>query len=61
MIGVELNIKGKEIVEKCLERGLLINCTHESVLRLMPALNVTKRQVDTAMKILEGVFHDCAN
>jgi acetylornithine/N-succinyldiaminopimelate aminotransferase len=58
MVGVELNRKGKDIVEKCLEKGLLINCTHETVLRLMPALNVTKRQIDTAIHILDKVFQE---
>lgn len=58
MIGIELNIKGKEIVEKCLQHSLLINCTHDTVLRLMPALNVTKRQVDCAMRVLEKVLRE---
>ncbi|MBI5872540.1 MAG: aspartate aminotransferase family protein [Candidatus Omnitrophica bacterium] len=56
MVGIELNIKGKEIVEECAKRGLLINCTHDYVLRLMPALNVTKRQIDAAVRILDGVL-----
>jgi acetylornithine/N-succinyldiaminopimelate aminotransferase len=56
MIGIELNIKGKEVVENCAKRGLLINCTHDTVLRLMPSLNVTKRQVDTAVRILDNVL-----
>ena len=53
MAGVELNIPGKAIVEKCIEKGLLINCTHDTVLRLMPALNVTKKEIDKAISILE--------
>jgi acetylornithine/N-succinyldiaminopimelate aminotransferase len=56
MIGIELTIKGKEVVAECLKQGLLINCTHDSVLRLMPALNVTKRQADSALRILEMVL-----
>ncbi|MEK6727718.1 MAG: aspartate aminotransferase family protein, partial [Candidatus Omnitrophota bacterium] len=48
MAGVELNMQGKAIVEKCIEKGLLINCTHDTVLRLMPALNVTKKDIDKA-------------
>jgi acetylornithine/N-succinyldiaminopimelate aminotransferase len=56
MIGVELSIKGKPVVDACLEKGLLINCTHETVLRLMPALSVSKNQVDTACKILDEVL-----
>ena len=53
MAGVELNIEGKAIVEKCIEKGLLINCTHDKVLRLMPALNITKKEVDKAVGILD--------
>jgi len=56
MVGIELNIEGKAIVEKCIEKGLLINCTHDKVLRLMPALNITKKEIDKAIGILDGVM-----
>lgn len=56
MLGVELTIPGKEIVEECIKDGLLINCTHDKVLRLMPALNVTKKQADKAVGILDRVM-----
>jgi acetylornithine/N-succinyldiaminopimelate aminotransferase len=56
MAGMELNIEGKAIVEKCIENGLLINCTHDKVLRLMPALNVTKKEIDKAVGILDNVL-----
>ncbi|UCD54796.1 MAG: aspartate aminotransferase family protein [Candidatus Omnitrophota bacterium] len=51
-IGVELNIDGEQIYEKCLEKGLLINCTQKNVLRIMPPLTVTKTQIDKALIIL---------
>lgn len=56
MLGVELNIPGKQIVEAAMKQGLLINCTHDQVLRLMPALNVTKKEIDQAVSILKGVL-----
>ncbi|MFH0762702.1 MAG: aspartate aminotransferase family protein [Candidatus Omnitrophota bacterium] len=56
MIGIELNIAGAPVVEKCLQRGLLINCTHDKVLRIMPALNVSKKEIDKAMGILNDVI-----
>ena len=56
MVGVELNGEGKTIVQNCMEMGLLINCTHGNVLRLMPALNVNKKQIDKAMSILESAL-----
>lgn len=56
MAGIELNIEGKAIVEKCIEKGLLINCTHDKVLRIMPALNVTKKEIDKGITILNEVI-----
>ncbi len=56
MIGVELTIPGKDIYEKCLEKGLIINCTSENVLRLMPALNITKSQIDEGLQIIDEVM-----
>ncbi len=56
MIGIELNIEGKAIYEECLNQGLIINCTQEKILRIMPALNVTRKQANKALYILEKVF-----
>lgn len=56
MCGVELDIPGKCFVEDCLNAGLLINCTHEKVLRIMPALNVNISQINKALSILEAAF-----
>ena len=56
MLGVELNISGKPIVQAAYARGLLINCTHDKVLRLMPALNVTKKEIDQAIDILRSIL-----
>ncbi len=61
MAGVELSIEGKTIVEKCIQKGLLINCTHDKVLRLMPALNITKKEIDKAIGILDSVLSVTGN
>jgi len=53
MIGIELNVEGKAVYEECFQNGLIINCTQGNILRLMPALNVTKKQVNKALYILE--------
>lgn len=52
MLGVELTKPGAEIVDKCRAQNLLINCTHQTVLRIMPAINVTKAQIDRAVAII---------
>jgi acetylornithine/N-succinyldiaminopimelate aminotransferase len=56
MIGVQLTKPGKEIVDKCLQKGLRINCTNETVLRFMPPMIVTKDQIDQAVDILDAVL-----
>ncbi len=55
MIGVELSIEGAAVVKGCLERKLLINCTHGTVLRLLPALNLTAEQAHQGCDILAEV------
>jgi len=56
VVGVELKVKGEEIYKECLESGLLINCTQEHVLRIMPPLTVKKREIDKAIAILDKVL-----
>ncbi len=53
MLGIELQIEGKSIYERCLKRGLLINCAHLNVLRIMPQLGVSKAEIDKAISILD--------
>jgi acetylornithine/N-succinyldiaminopimelate aminotransferase len=52
MIGLELSIDATAIVLDCMERGLLINATHGTVIRLLPALNILDEQVDEGCLIL---------
>jgi len=59
MIGVELDRKGDEIVEQCIEKGLLINCTHETVLRFLPSMAATETEIDEGLDILESVLTGC--
>ncbi len=56
MIGVQLNISGKEIVNRAMQEGLLMNCTHDTVLRFLPPYIVTETEIDEAVAILERVF-----
>ena len=56
MIGLELTIEGAAVVERCMERGLLINCTHNTVLRLLPAMNLTEQQLHDGCDVLGEVL-----
>ena len=56
MIGVELSGDGAPIVDECLKRQLLINCTHGNVLRLLPALNLPDDALQMGCSILDDVL-----
>ncbi|WP_372518925.1 aspartate aminotransferase family protein [Candidatus Ruminimicrobiellum ovillum] len=56
LVGVELDFAGKDIVEFCIEKGLLINCTQGNVLRFLPPFVITKKDIDKAIKILEDAL-----
>ncbi len=60
MIGIELEFLGAPIVQKCLEQGLLINCTQERVLRLLPAMNIQPDQIRRGMEIMANTIHEHA-
>ena len=56
MLGMELTVPGKQIVLDAMAEGLLINCTHETVLRFLPPYIVTEKEVDQAVKTLAKLF-----
>ena len=60
MVGVQLNIQGKQIVLDAMNDGLLINCTHDTVLRLLPPYIVTEKEIDRAVSILKKALKAAA-
>ena len=56
MIGVELSIEGAPFVQQAMQRGLLINCTHDFTLRFLPPFIVTRAQVRQFLRLLEKIF-----
>ncbi len=56
MIGIQLTRPGAAIVAACLEKGLRINCTHDTVIRFMPPMTVTREQIDEAIGIFDNVL-----
>lgn len=56
ILGVTLTLPGKEVVMKGLEKGLLLNCTQEKVLRFVPPLLISKEEVDFAVIKLDEIF-----
>lgn len=56
IVGVELSIKGDDIYKECLREGLLINCTQNTILRIMPPMTVKRSEIDRAITILDKVL-----
>lgn len=56
MVGMELEIPGKDMVIEAMGEGLLMNCTHDTVLRFLPPYIITEREVDEAVKVLDKVL-----
>ncbi len=63
MIGIELTAGqplGTQIVDACREHGLLLNCTADRVLRVMPPLTVTERELEQGVGVLGEVLREMA-
>jgi acetylornithine/N-succinyldiaminopimelate aminotransferase len=56
MIGMNLSVPGADIVKKGHDRGVLLNVTHDTVLRFVPPLTVTKQEVNEMIGILDGIL-----
>ena len=56
MIGVEFDIEVKDVIQKCLDRGLLIIGAGKNVLRFVPPLIISKYEIDKGISILEEVL-----
>ena len=56
MLGVDLDVEGAPYVAEALKQGLLINCTHEHILRLLPPFILTAQQVKEGLSKLESVL-----
>jgi acetylornithine/N-succinyldiaminopimelate aminotransferase len=56
MLGVDLSVDGAPFVTEALRNGLIINCTHEYILRLLPAFNIRRRDVAEFLRKFEAVL-----
>lgn len=52
MVGIELTFPGVGVVADCREHGLLVNCTHQTILRMLPAYNIRKEELAKGVAIL---------
>lgn len=56
MIGIDLKMPGKQFVTDALEEGMLINCTHDTVIRLLPPFIISEKEIDQAIRGFRKLF-----
>lgn len=56
ILGLDLSIEGAPIVEAALQAGLLINCTHEHILRFLPPFIIRTKEVREFLGMLSKVL-----
>jgi acetylornithine/succinyldiaminopimelate/putrescine aminotransferase len=61
MIGIQLSVDGAPIVQQCLDRGLLVNCTQQTVIRLLPAMTLSDEQLEEGCEVLFEVLRKRAS
>ncbi|MEZ5338589.1 MAG: aspartate aminotransferase family protein [bacterium] len=61
MIGVELSFKGADVVSRMREQGVLSNCTADTVMRLVPPLNMPEADLDRVVDVLTQSIREIGN
>jgi acetylornithine/succinyldiaminopimelate/putrescine aminotransferase len=56
MLAIDLSVPSRPFVLKALDRGVIINSTHDTVLRFLPPLIVEEKHVDSVCDLLDTIF-----
>ena len=56
LLGMKLNIEGAPLVKACMQRGFLINCIQDNILRFVPPLIITQEEIDKLLQCLDEVL-----
>ena len=58
LLGMKLNFSGETLVTRCMQRGFLINCIQENILRFIPPLVIKKEEIDALVDCLDELLAD---
>ncbi len=53
MLGIELDIPGQSLVQDCFKDNVLINCTHNCVIRFLTSVFISEKEIEIAFKSLQ--------
>ena len=57
IVGIEIAFPGADIATECVKRGILINCTMGNILRFIPPLIITRKEIDTLIHTLDELLN----
>ena len=60
ILGIEIAFEGAEIVKECMKKGILINCAMGNILRFLPPLIITEKEVDILIQTLDELFEQAS-
>jgi len=58
ILGMELSFPCREVVNRCLVAGFIINCTADSVLRFLPPYIITRKEINRFVKALDRILSE---
>jgi len=58
LLGMKLNMNGETLVTRCMQKGFLINCIQENILRFIPPLIIKKEEIDALIECLDMLLAD---
>jgi acetylornithine aminotransferase len=58
LLGIKLSVNAESLVTQCMQRGFLINCIQENILRFVPPLIITKEEIDALVDCLDQLIGD---
>jgi acetylornithine aminotransferase len=56
LLGMKLTIDGAPLVKQCMQKGFLINCIQDRILRFIPPLIITAEEIDQLIDVLDTIF-----
>ena len=61
LLGMKLKIDGAPVVKQCLQKGFLINCIQDHILRFIPPLIISDQEIDQLIACLDGIFAEAVS
>ena len=56
LLGIKMKFKAAHIVQDCMKKGFLINCIQDKILRFVPPLIISKKEINSLINCLDEIF-----